>query len=106
MAAGEKPAQPVGVPECVRQIFHGNILAVGFQQAGVQQRRDIGQLRAGGQRADILDRDQTGAGVLGMEGGIERDLQIAVPALAGIGAAGLAHGINEGMHHGVGGIVA
>ena len=72
----------------------------------MQQRRDIGQLCAGGQRADILDRDQTGAGVLGMEGRVKRDLQIAVPALAGIGAAGLAHSINEGMHHGVGGIVA
>ena len=103
---GEQPAQPVGVPERIGQVLHGDVLAVGFQQTGVQQRRDVGQLLPCGQGADVIDGNQRRAGVLGVERRVERDLEIAVPALARVGLAGRAHGTDERMHDGIRGVVA
>ena len=53
--AGKDASQLVGVPERIGQILYRDIFTVGFQQAGVQQRRDVGQLLAGGQGTDVLD---------------------------------------------------
>ena len=41
-----------------------------------------------------------------MERRVERDFQIAVPALARVGLAGRAHGTDERMHNGIRGVVA
>lgn len=44
----------------------------------MQQRRDVGQFLTGGQGADIVDGHQRTAGVLLVQGGVQRDLQVAV----------------------------
>ena len=103
---GEQPAQHLGVVERIGQVLHRDIHTVDFQQTCVQQRRDVGQFLTGRQGADIVDGHQRTAGVLLVQGGVQRDLQIAVPAGARVGLAGLAHGVHEGMHHRVGGVVA
>ena len=106
VAAGEQPPHAVEVVKRIGQAFGRNLQPVGFIQRGPQQRGDFGQVLAGQQRAAVVGRDQRDAGVLRMQGGVERDFKIPVPALARIRHARLADSRHIRVQQRIGRIMA
>lgn len=106
VAAGEKAAQAVGVIKAVRQGFHADILPIYLQNTLVQQCGNFRQVLPDRHRAGIIRRDLRNAGILGMQGGIQRNFKVAVAAFHAVGLAGAADKHNVRVHNGIRRIVA
>ena len=102
----EKAAQAVGVIKAVRQGFHADILPIYLQNTLVQQCSNFRQVLPDRHRAGIIRRDLRNAGILGMQGGIQRNFKVAVAAFHAVGLAGAADEHNVRVHNGIRRIVA
>ena len=72
----------------------------------MKQRGHVGQLLPRRDGTGVLCRDLGNAGILRMEGGVQRNLKIAVAALYAVDLTGGTDIHHIGVHDGIGGIVA